>query len=598
MDQPGAPAAQAGTLAAGHDAAERVPAGQSADSRADGRAGGAGGSLAPGSDAVLALMSEAYVAVGAGGEVVGWNPAARKTFGWAREQVIGRDVFGLIAPERFRAAYRASLRRLGNGDAGGALGRRMQLTALHRDGFELPVELMLTATGTGTDQVVHALAHDVTAALRSGRFTMVEAAISGGLAGAPSSADAATRVVEALGLRMGWPVAELWLHDEHRGILTCAARHNRSGRDLTGFAIEESAPGTGLPGVVYHEARAVWVPDLAADGVSPVSRAGARAGLRVAVGVPICSGDRVLGALCVYGDRAEDPEDTLIDLLTGVADRVGQYLERRHSEELAIDLARTKDEFLALVTHELRNPLAVIVGAITLLDEELAELSLDELRDQLRIISGCTDRLNILVNDLLDLASLESGNLDIKTETVDLCAVLAESIVTANVTAGAKDLTVRAVLPPQLMLSGDPDRLRQVADNLLSNAVKYTPPGGTVTVTAALDRADPGWLTWTVADTGIGIPVEERPRLFRRFYRASTAVTARIPGTGLGLVITRTIIERHHGTITIADGTGPGTTFAIRLPRGAAAAGMYPVGRAPAARTGVPRTVSGAIRGS
>ncbi len=105
-----------------------------------------------------------------------------------------------------------------------------------------------------------------------------------------------------------------------------------------------------------------------------------------------------------------------------------------------------------------------------------------------------------------------------------------------------------------------------MAENLLSNAMKYTPEGGAVTVRAGPDTAAPGWITWTVSDTGIGIPAAERPRLFRRFYRASTAVQARIPGTGLGLVITRTIVERHRGTIAVADGSGPGTTFVIRLP--------------------------------
>ncbi|MFF5079423.1 sensor histidine kinase [Actinoplanes sp. NPDC000266] len=104
--------------------------------------------------------------------------------------------------------------------------------------------------------------------------------------------------------------------------------------------------------------------------------------------------------------------------------------------------------------------------------------------------------------------------------------------------------------------------MRQVADNLLSNAIKYTPAGGTITITATTDS-----VTWTVTDTGIGIPQVERPHLFRRFYRASTALDRRIPGTGLGLVITRTIIERHHGSIALSDTSGPGSCFTVQLPR-------------------------------
>jgi PAS domain S-box-containing protein len=522
---------------------------------------------APSGPAILAVMSEAYVAVTVDGRIVEWNPAAERTFGWSRRQAYGSDIAQLIAPLRHRATYLAGLRRLATGDPGRLLERRLQLTAMHRDGHELPVETTLTLTGDGPDQIVHALAHDVSAALRGSKFTMVEAAVSRGLAEAPTSRNAASRVVEALGVRMGWPVSELWLIDEPRQVLTCAARHNRAGRDLAYFAVGELETGIGLPGTVVQTGRVRWIPDLSADTTSPRSRAAARTGLRVAVGVPIRTGPRVLGALCVYGDRAEKPDDTLISLLSGLAAHVGQYLERRRAEELAIDLARTKDEFLSMVTHELRNPLAVILGTIDLLDDDPDEaLDPEERRRHLQTIGKCADRLNVMTNDLLDLARLESGALTVQMAPLDLTELLAESIASSTITAEAKDLTVRADLPPHLPVSGDADRLRQVADNLINNAVKYTPHGGDITVSAAPDSTHPGWVTWTVTDTGIGIPAEERPRLFRRFYRASTALQARIPGTGLGLVITRTIIERHHGTIAVADGTGPGTTFVIRLP--------------------------------
>ncbi|MFC4068974.1 sensor histidine kinase [Actinoplanes subglobosus] len=524
------------------------------------------------SDAVLAVMSEAYFAVTLDGRVVEWNPAAESTFGWSRAEAYGQDIAELIVPQRHRATYLAGLARLADGDPGRLLERRPQLTAVHRDGHELPVETTLTLTGSGPGRIVHALAHDVSAALRGTRFTMVEAAVSRGLAEAPTSSNAAARVVEALGVRMGWPVSELWLIDEQRQVLTCAARHNRANRDLAHFAISELESGVSLPGAVIESGRVRWIPDLTVDTTSPRSRVAARTGLRVAVGVPIRTGARVLGALCVYGDRAEKPDATLISLLSGLAAHVGQYLERRRAEELAIDLARTKDEFVSMVTHELRNPLAVILGTLDLLDDDHdaghhAGLTADERRQHLRTIGRCAERLNVMTNDLLDLARLESGAMNVRMTPLDLSELLAESIATTTITAEAKDLAVRADLPPHLPVYGDPDRLRQVADNLLSNAVKYTPHGGSVTVSAAPDANSPGWVTWTVTDTGIGIPPEERSRLFRRFYRASTAVQARIPGTGLGLVITRTIIERHQGTITVADGTGPGTTFVIRLPR-------------------------------
>jgi PAS domain S-box-containing protein len=513
--------------------------------------------------AVLAAALEAYVAIDDRGRVVGWNPAAEKTFGHSGGHACGRAVEELIIPARYRAAHRAGLARVAAGEPGRVIGRRLRMFALHADGHEFPVEMTLTATAEPSGRVFHAFAHDITAAHRAARFTDLEAAVSRGLAEADSSATATARVAEALVVKMGWPVAELWLVDEDRQLLTCVARHSGPGRRLGRFVIDELKVGMSLPGRVFAEAQPRWIPDLANDAGSLRSAAADEIGLHVAVGVPISAGGHILGALCVYGDRVEDPEDTLVALLAGVAAQLGQYLERRRAEELAVELVRTKDEFLALVTHELRNPLSVITGTAALFDDELDELSSDEQREYLRTIARSAQRLSVLADDLLDLARLESGHLAIRYAPTDLSDIVAAAVPAMAGVAAEKDLTVAVEMSGPLPLHGDPDRLRQVADNLLSNAVKYTPAGGTITVSAA--RRD-GWITWSVADTGIGIPEVERSRLFRRFYRASTALDRRIPGTGLGLVITRTIIERHHGSIALADRDGPGSTFTVRLP--------------------------------
>jgi PAS domain S-box-containing protein len=528
-----------------------------------GNPGGADAVL-PGLPAVLAAALEAYFAFDTGGRVVAWNPAAETTFGYTEAQACGRSVEELIVPPQARDAGRAELAALARGLAGQTLDRRLQWVAWHADGHEIPIEMTLTATDEPTGRVFHVFAHDITTHQRASRFAAAEAAVAHGLAQADSSSTAAARVVEALGVKMGWPVTELWLVDEDRQVLTCAARHAQPTRRLRDFAVDTLEPGAALPGRVCADGTAHWISDLGTDTASPRSRAAARIGLRVAVGVPLCTGQHVLGALCVYGDRVEDPEDTLLGLLSGLAAQIGQYVERRRAEELAIELARTKDEFLAMVTHELRNPLAAITGTATLIEEELDDLTRDEQRHYLRIITRNAERLSVMAEDLLDLARLESGHLAIDPTDTDLSDIIRQALRAAEPPAD-KNLTITAQLPERLNLYADPNRLRQVADNLVSNAVKYTPAGGAITITATID--DTGQkITWTVADTGIGIPVAERPRLFRRFYRASTALDRRIPGTGLGLVITRAIVERHHGTIALADHSGPGTTFIIEVP--------------------------------
>jgi PAS domain S-box-containing protein len=513
---------------------------------------------------VLAVALQAYIAIDTAARVVAWNPAATTLFGYPHADACGRDVADLIIPTRYRQAHRAGLARLGAGEPGRVLGQRLQVTALHCDGHEFPIELTLTVTDEPGGRTYHAFAHDVTIAQRVSRFTAVEAAVAKGLAGAESSTNAATAVVDALGPLMGWAVTELWLADEPRQLITCAARHIAGGRRLGRFALDELEPGVGLPGRVYQQARPGWIPDLAADTGSFRSRAAARVGLHVAVGVPLTSGRHTLGALCVYGTRIEDPEDTLTALLTGLAAQVGQYLERRRAEELTVELARTKDEFLALVTHELRNPLAVIAAAASVLDDDLDTLAGDQLRGSLEVITRNTQRLSVLTDDLLDLARLESGHLAIEPSDIDLRDIITGSVTDLTTAGRDKNLTITVQMAGPLRLNADGQRLRQVADNLLSNAIKYTPAGGAITITA--EQTGSGDIGWTVADTGIGIPAGERPHLFRRFYRTSAARQQHIPGTGLGLVITRTIIERHHGAISVADQSGPGTTFRIHLP--------------------------------
>jgi PAS domain S-box-containing protein len=530
--------------------------------------GGCGVGMLHQPEAVFAAALEAYVGSNADGRVVAWNPAAEATFGHSRRQACGQLIEQLIIPGRYRAAHRAGMARLVAGEPARVVGQRLHLAALHRDGHEFPIEMTLTATSGPDGLRFHAFAHDITITQRAARFTAVEAAIARGLAEARSTTAAAGRVVDAVGVEMGWPVVEMWLTDGAKQMLTCAARHIEAGRHPGEFAVDVLEYGAGLPGRVCHDAAPEWIPDLGADSTSPRSPAAARAGLHVAVGVPITTAGHTIGALCVYGDRPEDPEDTLTGLLGGLAAQIGQYWERRRAEELTVELAHTKDEFMAMVTHELRNPLAVITSTAAMFEEdldELSELSGEQQRQYLHTILRNARRLSVMTDDLLDLARLESGHLAIAPTSTDLRLIIEQAVHAVRTATEEKDIAVTVQVPDHLDLHADPSRLQQVADNLLSNAVKYTPTEGAITITASTDDTEQ-YITWTFADTGIGIPAAERPRLFRRFFRASTALDRHIPGIGLGLVITRSIIERHHGTIALSEHHGPGTTFEIHLP--------------------------------
>jgi signal transduction histidine kinase len=223
---------------------------------------------------------------------------------------------------------------------------------------------------------------------------------------------------------------------------------------------------------------------------------------------------------------------------------------------------RAKDEFFALVSHELRTPLTAILGYVELLLGE--EDAGDGERDRhLEVIERNARRLLRLVGDLLFAAQVEAGSLLLEPGSVDLPELVRESIAPAQPLARQHGIELHAEVEPLARCRGDRDRLAQVLDNLISNALKFTPPGGRVTVRLASDQ---GAALLAVRDSGLGIPPEEIPRLFDRFYRATNATARAVPGAGLGLTIVRAIVEGHDGVVQVESQLGSGTTVTIRLP--------------------------------
>ncbi|MFC4061784.1 PAS domain S-box protein [Planomonospora corallina] len=244
------------------------------------------------------------------------------------------------------------------------------------------------------------------------------------------------------------------------------------------------------------------------------------------------------------------------------ADGISTDVTEHH--RLAEEHDRMKDELVALVSHELRNPIGAIRGYVEML------VDTPGLTETQRTFAGIIDRTSAhllrLVDDLLDLARLDAGHITIDPRPISLTRLVRQAVDDHRAAAESGHLDLVADLDLQLPVNADPLRLRQVLDNLLSNAIKYTPEGGAVTVGIGADEEGEGTAVVTVADTGIGIPPEQYPLLFTRFFRASTAQEAGIKGTGLGLAITKAIVEAHGGVITAAPREGGGTVLTVRLP--------------------------------
>jgi len=227
------------------------------------------------------------------------------------------------------------------------------------------------------------------------------------------------------------------------------------------------------------------------------------------------------------------------------------------------ELDRLKDEFVATVSHELRTPLTSMMGFLEMIREGEAGQLTDEQKRFLAIVYRSSERLQRLVGDLLFVARLDANGLQLQFADV-LVDDVAQDIVESNAAlARSRELELRADLGSVPAVWADRERLVQLLGNLVSNAIKFTPPGGTITV-RTFERASEAVIE--VEDTGIGIPEAEQERLFQRFFRSSTATEQAIPGTGLGLVISKAIAEAHGGGMDVRSEAGVGTCFSVHLP--------------------------------
>ena len=241
----------------------------------------------------------------------------------------------------------------------------------------------------------------------------------------------------------------------------------------------------------------------------------------------------------------------------------GHQVRRLERQGRALETAAAvKEDFIALVSHELRTPLTSIIGYLEAAMDHREELP-EEVVHHLEAVSRNSDRLLLLVTDLLSASGAEHAPASLKLETVDVAGLASMSINDMASSAEQAQLTVETHLRPA-PAKADPTRLLQVLDNLLSNAVKFTPPGGQITITTSKTTHDT--IELAVSDTGVGIDAESLPHVGTKFFRSPRTTRDAVPGIGLGLNIAKTIVESHGGQLRIHSTEGEGTTVSVLLP--------------------------------
>jgi len=362
--------------------------------------------------------------------------------------------------------------------------------------------------------------------------------------------------------------------DESIQVFEPRANHGLTSELIEGLRVARITLGDTIVGRVAVRREAVQIPDLQDEPDYRTRDMLERAGFRALLAVPLLREDAVIGALVVRRKApGRFPRETVGLLQTFASQSVVAIQNARLFYEIEekgrqLEVAsRHKSQFLANMSHELRTPLNAIIGYSEMLQEEADDLGEASFLPDLQKINAAGKHLLGLINDILDLSKIEAGKMDLYLEQFDVAGMVrgAAAIARPLMEKNANALEVRCADDLGVMRA-DLTKVRQALFNLLSNASKFT-DHGTVTVNVRRESGEDGdWVTFAVADTGIGMTEKQLGRLFEAFSQAEASTRSKYGGTGLGLAISRQFCRMMGGDITVDSAVGQGSTFTIRLP--------------------------------
>jgi PAS domain S-box-containing protein len=514
--------------------------------------------------AAFDLLPDAVIAADDRGRIYFVNAAATRLLGWRADELRGRTLT-TIMPTRMHVIHEAGFRRYVTTHQPRILGHPIRVPALRRDGTELDLELTVAATRVGDGQeLIIGMLRDLSERvelerqLRVSRYMRATTEAAARLTSVLDVDRVLSVAVATLVEQFDAALARVWLKEPGAQVLRLRAsdglsrRIEGSPRQFVDIATHPFKLGvvarTRQP---YSKNGLIGDPQFDQEWVK-------REGLEAAAAFPLLVAGDVEGVLVAFFRRPLD--DEAFEALAMLAALVATAVNDADLYDGAQRAIRTRDDILNVVSHDLRGPLSVVEMGTTWLLRRGGD---DETTQNILRIKRAGKRMEVLINDLLDESALEAGRLRMDPEKQAVGPLVSEAIEVMRPLADEKGIRLtEEVVAPGAEVVCDRARIVQVFSNLVGNAIKFTNEGGTVRVKVS---GDDGTITFAVTDTGCGIPPEELPHVFDRFWKGHDVGA----GVGLGLAIAKGIVEAHHGALRAASTVGEGSTFAFDLPRAA-----------------------------
>ena len=507
--------------------------------------------------AIVESSEDAIVSKNLDGIITSWNRGAEHIFGYTAEETIGQPVTMLMPPERVDEEP-AILDRIRRGEKIA----HYETIRRRKDGALLNISLSVSPVFDAQGNIIGAskIARDITHRKQAEQRLRLLWEAAAVLLSADNPDPMLRGLIAKIAPHLGVDVYFNYLVNDSGDALrlaSCDGIPLEAARTMTRLEFGQSICGT-----VAFERRAIVVSQIQQSD-DPEAESLKRFGIRAYVCNPLVAENRLVGTLS-FGSRTKDhfdPEEvafleTLCHYVTMAYERLRLLNELKEAD-------RRKDEFLATLAHELRNPLAPVRNAVQVL--RLRGPDEPELRWGWDVIDRQVEHLTRLIDDLLDISRITRNKLELRKQRVELAEVIRGAVESSRPVIEQRGQALEVLLPPgPIHLNGDLVRLTQVFLNLLNNAAKFTEPGGRIWLSAERQAGD---VLVRVKDSGVGIAAEKLPRLFDIFFQVDKTREQSQGGLGIGLSLVRRLVELHGGRVEAhSEGVGKGSEFIVRLP--------------------------------